>query len=216
MVAGTGPSGVPDRTSCRAVVDIGDSTSEGLISPDYLPNAEQRIDAQYDKIGVKVQHFEISGARSIVETYEGEPNAAEVAEAWKRDGYHGCWVLALGTNDAADVYVGSHVGLDERIRQMMSVIGSAPVLWVNVKSLLASGPYSEHNMQLWDAALLRACHRYRNMRVFDWSAEAKSVWFISDGIHYGTPGYAARARLIARALARAFPAGGRSAGCVVR
>jgi hypothetical protein len=36
----------------------------------------------------------------------------------------------------------------------------------------------------------------------------KDAWFIDDGIHFTTPGYAARARLIASALLRAFPASG--------
>ena len=57
-------------------------------------------------------------ARSIVETYEGQPNAAEVAAAWKRDSYRGCWVVAIGTNDAADVYVGSNTSLRARIGQI--------------------------------------------------------------------------------------------------
>jgi peptidoglycan/LPS O-acetylase OafA/YrhL len=204
------------RTTCRAVVHIGDSTSEGLISPDYLPDPHQRIEAQYARVGATVQHFEISGARSIVETYEGQPNGYEVAQRWKRAGYHGCWVLALGTNDAADVYVGSNVGRSARIQRMMSLIGNEPVMWVNVKTLLSSGPYAEQNMRLWDQALLQACGRYPNMRVFDWAAAAKSAWFIDDGIHYNSPGYAARSRLIAQALAHAFPASGASSGCLVR
>ena len=54
--------------------------------------------------------MEISGARSIEEQFEGEPNAQEVAEAWKVEGFKGCWVLALGTNEAANVFVGSTVG----------------------------------------------------------------------------------------------------------
>ncbi len=203
------------RSSCRAVLDIGDSTSEGLISSDYLPDPGQRIEAQYAKVGATIQHYEISGARSIVETYAGQPNAAEVAAAWKRARYRGCWVLALGTNDAADVYAGSPVGLLTRIRQMMSLIGDQPVLWVNVKSLLSSGPYSEHNMELWNDALLQNCRSHKNMRIFDWSALARNAWFIDDGIHYSSLGYAARSRLIARALARAFPASGHSSGCVV-
>jgi peptidoglycan/LPS O-acetylase OafA/YrhL len=205
-----------ERTSCHAVVDIGDSTSEGLISPDYLPDPRQRIEAQYARVGATVQHFEISGARSIVETYEGQPNGYEVAQRWKRAGYHGCWVLALGTNDAADVYVGSNVGLSARIHRMMSLIGSQPVMWVNVKSLLSGGPYAEQNMRRWDEALLQACDRYPNMRIFDWAAIVKSAWFIDDGIHYNSPGYAARSRLIAQALAHAFPASGADSGCVVR
>jgi len=203
------------RSSCRAVVDIGDSTSEGLTSAAYLPDPTERIEAQYAAVGVTIQHFEISGARSIVETYEGESNAYQVAQAWRQDGYRGCWVLALGTNDTANVYVGSNVGRLARIQRMMSAIGNQPVMWVNVKSLLASGPYAEQEMQLWDDALLQACHEYPNIRVFDWAAVVRSSWFIADGIHYNTPGYAARSHLIAQALAHAFPASGHSAGCVV-
>ena len=45
-------------------------------------------------------------------------------------------MLALGTNDTADVYVGSPVSLATRIKEMMSLIGNQPVMWVNVKSLL--------------------------------------------------------------------------------
>jgi peptidoglycan/LPS O-acetylase OafA/YrhL len=199
------------RTSCRAVVHIGDSTSEGLISPDYLPNPRDRIGAQYARVGVTTFIPEISGARSIVETYDGQPNAYTLAQQLIQHGYRGCWVLALGTNDTANVYVGSPVSLATRIKQMMSVIGNEPVMWVNVKSLLASGPYSESNMQLWNRALIRACASYPNMRVYDWAAAAKDIWFISDGIHYTSTGYEARAYLIARALATAFPAQGLAA-----
>ncbi|HEX8958403.1 MAG TPA: hypothetical protein VF770_01125, partial [Solirubrobacterales bacterium] len=144
-------------------------------------------------------------------------NADEVARRWRHHGYHGCWVLALGTNDTADVFVGSHTGRLERIRRMMSAIGSQPVMWVDVRTLLPEGePYAEQNMRLWNEALLEACRSYPNMRVFDWASLARGSWFIPDGIHYTTPGYAARSRLIARALARAFPAAGASPGCLVR
>jgi len=212
----------PDRTSCRSVVHIGDSTSEGLISSDYLPDPRERINARYAQVGVTTFISEISGARSIVETYEGYPNAYTVAQQLIQQGYHGCWVLALGTNDTADVAVGSQVGLATRIKEMMSVIGSQPVMWVNVKSLVANGPYSEGNMLLWNEALLRACASYPNMRVYDWAAAVKDSWFISDGIHYNSAGYAARAYLIAHALAAAFPDQGGGGGtgqppsCLVR
>ncbi len=207
------------RSSCRAVVHIGDSTSEGLTSPEYLPLASQRIEAQYADVGAVEQHYEISGARSIVETFEGEPNAREVAEAWKYEGFKGCWVLALGTNDSADVFVGSAVDDMERIELMMNAIGDEPVMWVNVRSIVESGdPYSAQNMAEWDKALLEACPMYPNMRVYDWAADVKDAWFIEDGIHFTSPGYAARAALIAHALAHAFPAKGESesgAHCLV-
>ena len=211
------PAGPSTRTSCRAVVHIGDSTSEGLVSTEYLPPRRDRLDAQYAHVGAAASHFEISGARSIVETYEGEPNAEQVARRWKRAGYRGCWVLALGANDTADVAVGSNTGRAARIARMMAAIGSLPVMWVNVKSLETSGPYAERNMRLWDEALLEACPRYPNMRVFDWAADVRDPWFVDDGIHYTSPGYKARSWLISRALAQAFPADGpASRGCLVR
>ena len=209
----------PARSSCRSIVHIGDSTSDGLISPDYLPGPRQRIAAQYAQVGATRLITEISGGRSIVETIDGQPNAYIVAQQLVRDGYRGCWVLALGTNDTADVYVGSKVSQATRIQRMMSLIGKQPVMWVNVKSLLTSGPYAESQMQLWDSALTQACARYPDMRVYDWAADAQSSWFIADGIHYTSAGYAARAHLIAQALAAAFPASGHHApqrpGCLV-
>jgi peptidoglycan/LPS O-acetylase OafA/YrhL len=216
--AATSPA--PLATTCNAVVHIGDSTSEGLDSPEYLPIPSQRIEARYAEVGAVEQHMEISGARSIEETFEGEPNAQEVAEAWKYEGFKGCWVLALGTNDSANVAVGSAVDDRERIDKMMAILAGEPVLWVNVRSLVESGdPYSAENMRKWDEELVAACASYPSMRVYDWAADVKDAWFIDDGIHFTSPGYAARAQLIAQALAHAFPAKGETEGgskhCVV-
>jgi peptidoglycan/LPS O-acetylase OafA/YrhL len=205
------------HTSCRQVVHIGDSTSEGLVSNDYLPDPAQQMGAQYARVGVADSHFEITGATSIVETLPGGTNAYEVARDLASGGYRGCWVVALGTNDSADVYVGSSVSLSARIKRMMSAIGNQPVMWVNVKSLVGSGPYAEDNMQKWNDALTQACAKYPNMRVFDWASVVRDNWFIPDGIHFTSPGYAARAHLIANALAQSFPASpaSPSPGCLV-
>jgi hypothetical protein len=201
-----GASTTSARTSCRSVVHIGDSTSDGLVSDDYLPNPRQRIGARYAQVGATRMITEISGGRSIVETVDNQANAYDVAKKLVAGGYRGCWVLALGTNDTADVVVGSAVGRAARIQKMMSVIGNQPVMWVNVKSLVASGPYAEPEMQLWDTALTQACPRYPSMRVYDWAGVAQDRWFISDGIHYTSAGYAARSAGIAHGLAEAFPA----------
>lgn len=210
-ITATGVEPKANRTSCDSVVHIGDSTSEGLVSAEYLPNPRQLIAAQYARVGATTQHLEVSGARSIYETFEGASNAEDVALAWKTQGFDGCWVLALGTNETANVSAGSAIGLDERIDTMMSVADGQPVLWVNVKSVVANGPYASRNMELWNEALLRACPQYPNMRIYDWASDVKDVWFIPDGIHFTTTGYAARGRLIADALLEAFPAGGETA-----
>jgi peptidoglycan/LPS O-acetylase OafA/YrhL len=198
-------SGAP-RTSCRSVVHMGDSTSEGLISSDYLPNPADRIPARYADVGVTHSIMEIQGATSVVETINNQPNEYTIAKQLVAGGYRGCWVIALGVNDTADVYVGSAVGRIDRIKRMMSVIGNQPVLWVEVKSLLSGGPYSEQNMMLWNQALQEELPHYPNMRLYNWPAVVQNSWFISDGIHYTSYGYLQRARLIADALATAFPA----------
>jgi peptidoglycan/LPS O-acetylase OafA/YrhL len=220
--AGTDPAGAatatpagPLRTSCQAVEHIGDSTSEGMISPDYLPNPAQRLAAQYHDVGVRTVRTDISGARSVVEVLPGQINGYDAAQAAYASGFRGCWVIALGTNDTADVAVGSNVGLMTRIGRMMRAAHGEPVMWVNLRSLLATGPYSEANMVTWDNTLLRACARYPNMRVFNWAAYAKTKWYISDGVHFTSAGYAVRGRMIAQALARAFPRTGSSTGCLV-
>jgi hypothetical protein len=213
--AAAGDSQSDLRTSCREVMHIGDSTSEGMVSPVYLPNAAQRLTAQYQDVGVRTVLTNIADANSVAGTLPGDTSGYNAARDIVAGGYHGCWVLALGTNDTADVASGSNVSRLDRIEQMMSAAKGQPVLWVNVVSLLGTGPYSEANMRFWDGALQQACRRYPNMRVFNWAGVAKIRWFINDGIDYTVNGYAARARQIAKALAMAFPASGRSQGCVV-
>src|SRR5579872_2055979 len=203
------------RTSCQAIAHIGDSTSEGMVSATYLANPAQRLTAQYQDVGVKTVETDISGARSVVETLPGQTNGYQAAQALTSHGFKGCWVLALGTNDTADVAIGSPSTRMQRIQQMMSAAHGQPVMWVNVISLLNSGDYSEANMQLWDQTLQQACSKYKNMRIFNWASIAQPSWFINDGIHYTPAGYAVRAQQIAEALARAFPAKGRSSGCTV-
>jgi hypothetical protein len=221
--AGNGRRATPARAaadrsgaSCRRVADIGDSTSVGLVSPLDLPDPAQRLAAQYRDVGVRQAWIDASGGRSMVEEMPGQINGYDTARAMVSQGFRGCWVIALGTNDTANVSAGSNVGRMARIQELMSVAHGAPVMWVNVKTLDPSGPWSEANMQLWNDALLQACHQYPNLRIFDWASVAQDGWFLSDGIHYTSPGYAARAHLIARSLARAFPRSGHSANCVIR
>lgn len=186
------------------------------MSSDYLPNPAQRLDAQYRDVGVTGIDMQIQGARSIVEHYDSQPSGWDVARATVATGYKGCWVIALGTNDAADIAVGSNTGAAARIAKMMAAIGNQPVLWVDAVSLLTSGPYASANMAHWDQALDQACRAYPNLRIYDWASIANRSWFVADGIHYSTPGSAVRAADIARALATAFPATGSSSGCIVR
>jgi hypothetical protein len=206
-----------NKSSCTSVAYIGDSTSEGMVLPNYLPKAGQRLDAQYARVGATEQYFEISGARSIVETLStAQASGLDLVKKLNSEGFDGCWVIGLGTNDTANVYVGSAVDLQPRIDQMMKLMGDQPVMWVTVRSLLTSGPYAEENMERWNHTLEDNCDRYPNMRVFDWASLTQDDWFIEDGTHYTSEGYRHRARLTANALAHGFPASGESPSCVVK
>lgn len=204
------------RTSCRSVAHVGDSTSVDLLSPADLPDPADRIGARYADVGVRHLKMDASGGRSIVEELPGQLNGYQVASGWSTSGYRGCWVFALGTNDAANVAVGSQVGLAARIDRMMSVAHGEPVMWVNTRTTLSSGPYANVNEQAWNKALVGALARYPNMRIFDWSAVAQPGWFLPDGIHYNSYGCAMRARAIAGALAAAFPLHGHGGSKIVR
>jgi hypothetical protein len=204
------------RTSCRSVAHIGDSTSVDLISPSFLPDPAQRLQARYAAVGVQHLKLDASGGRSIVETLPGQVNGYNVARAWRDQGFRGCWVFALGTNDAANIAAGSTIDPLARISEMMSVAHGEPVMWVNVRTMLTSGSWSNANEQAWDKALLIASHRYPNLRIFDWSAIAQPSWFLPDGVHYNSLGCQLRAAAIADALARAFPLNGHSKGQVVK
>ena len=124
----------------------------------------------------------------MVETYRDQPNATEVVKRRHAGGYAGCYVIALGTNDPANTR-GNVAILSGRIDGMMAHIGETPVLWTTTKTLKDKGPYQNANMEGWNEAVVKACARHSNMRVYDWAAEVRDDWFTSDGIHFNSAGY---------------------------
>ena len=200
------PPGTP-RTSCRSVVHLGDSTSVGMISASMIPEAAGRLDAQYRRVGVTDPRMEISGARSIVETLRGQVNARDAAAQVRARGYRGCWVFALGTTDTANLALSpGGVSRRERIDRMMTVAAGEPVLWVNTRTIVTRGEWSNPWMQLWNQELRAAQSRWPNLEIYDWASAVQSAWFSGDGIHYTSDGYRWRAILIANALASRYPA----------
>ena len=122
------------QTSCRSVVHIGDSLSVGLVSAALIPDEEMQHRRPVPPVGVPDVRLEISGARSVIEHLDGQLAGEEVARRLRRNGFEGCWVVALGTNDAANVAVGSGHGYSDRIDRMMAIIGDDPVVWVDIKT----------------------------------------------------------------------------------
>lgn len=194
------------RTSCQNVVHIGDSTSVGIDNPMRIPSAPDRLTEQYQRVGAKTVELDALGGRSIVEKVNGEPNAIDAIRAEKAAGKGGCWVIAMGVNDAANIAVGSAVNADQRIDRVMAELTGQQVLWPTVMTTDPSNAaYSPANMTAFNAALARAAARYPNLRIYDFARETQPGWYI-DGIHYNETGLVQRNRLFATALATAFPA----------
>lgn len=204
------------QTSCTSVVHIGDSTSVGLESADFLHNPAYRLTAQYKDVGVKTVTDDISGARAIIEHWNNQPNSLDAIEKFEKQGYSGCYVFAIGNNDVANIAVGGPGPISARIDLMMQHAGSNPVMWLTSRTLKTSGPYTDANYPSLSNALIAACQKYPNLRVFDWRNEVQTAWYQpADKIHYTSHGYKERAERIARALANAFPASGAKSSCVV-
>ncbi|MDO5676107.1 MAG: acyltransferase family protein, partial [Propionibacteriaceae bacterium] len=206
------------QTACHTVVHLGDSTSRGLVSENYLPDPAQRMDAQYIKAGATSMIDGVGDAMAIVEHWNGEPSGFDRAQSIAASAPPDtCWVVALGLNDAATIAIGGSPFLaDDRIDQIMSQVRPGErVMWVTTITQPWADPvYNNEYMAGWNASLIAAMDHYPNMRVYDWAADTATwdpakvaEYFTDDGIHYTTPGCAMRAHMIARALATAFPAG---------
>jgi len=205
-----GPDGqqqqVGDRTRCTTAIHIGDSTSVGIDDAGAFGDSADRLSEQYRRVGVTTTVLDASGGRSIVEKVNGQPNAVDAITAQRAAGHRGCWVIAMGVNDAANIGVGSTVGADERIDRVMAQLKDQDVLWPTVATSGATvRGYSSENMEAFNGALRRAAVRYPNLKVYDFAAEAAPAWF-ADGIHYTSTGKSQRNRLFATALATAYPA----------
>ena len=159
------------------------------------------MEARYRAVGVESVYPDVSGGRSTVERLDGQTNAIDVAEAVRAGGYAGCWVIMIGTNDAANVAAGGVPDLDARIAALLEVAGTMPVLWVNTVSRHTDPIWSDTQMQQFNAALARATAAHPNLRVLDWASRVRPEWLTSDGLHYTTEGPIWRAAITAAELA---------------
>ncbi|ORM37840.1 SGNH/GDSL hydrolase family protein [Williamsia sp. 1135] len=204
------------QTSCQSVLHVGDSLSLGITDEADSPGAD--VAQQYEAAGVTTSFFDVAGGRSSVETVDDKPNAVSAAQELSRThpAAGRCWVLQIGTNDAANISAGSQIDATARIDQLMQVVGGEPVLWPNLKTL-ASAPthYEPEKMVAYNGALMEACTRYPNLRIYDAAADLPDTAFV-DGIHHTGAGSEVFAGGIAGALASAYPAASDPApGCMV-
>jgi lysophospholipase L1-like esterase len=183
--------------TCREVAHIGDSLT--AYTKHALANA-------YRAVGVTAR-VDAFGGRGTMQKLRRDPQTGrQAAKTIARAGFSGCWVIALGTNDTANVHAGASYTRATAIDEMMRAIdpsGRAIVVWVSAFTTRSTGHWSNANMELWNQALRDAGERWPNLRVFDWASIARTgAAPFADGIHHTKQGYAVRNRAIAEAVAQ--------------
>jgi lysophospholipase L1-like esterase len=195
------------QTSCGAVMHIGDSLTVGMMAEGQIADPALRLDSQYRAVGVADVHGDGGVGRTIHEVSNDEQPGAEVARQARADGYTGCWVVELGTNDVALLAQNETTfGPRQRIDEMMAIIGDEPVMWLTTVTQVDDGDYDSANMEAWNAILRDARDSYPNMVIYDWASVARPEWFHADGVHSTPTGFTEMARLIPTELAELLPA----------
>lgn len=170
---------------CQYLVHLGDSTSLPIINS--LKN-------DYKRAGFTNIVVDATNGGSI--WYPKGASGVEKVRKYKKPGT--CWVIALGTNDSAS---SSPQFWSQRIDSIMAVIGTDPVMWVNVWMFSRSRPtYNVFVATAWNQLLTKKHFIFPNMVIYDWATTAKSYpnWFY-DGIHYTTEGSRQRSYWVATA-----------------
>jgi hypothetical protein len=191
------PADGPSARACPRVAHVGDSLTAATVAP---------LTAAYLAAG-SAATLDAYGGRAVLQKLAEDPKTGKQAALDLRaGGFDGCWVVALGTNDTANVAAGAGYTRERSIDEMMAAIDPdrrARVLWVNVFTTRTTGFYANGNMVLYNEALEEARGRWPNLSVLDWAAVAASGEApFSDGIHHTAAGYAVRNEAITSALAR--------------
>jgi len=184
------PTGHTPR--CASIAHVGDSTT--------VESYDEQVAAYsglFDNVVV-----DGGGGRAVLQTLAADPHTgAGAAEAIRASGFSGCWVVAMGTNDAANISAGANYSREKVIDSMMSSIdptASTPVAWVEVFTTKSSGHWHHSNMAAWNDALRSAAGRWPNLHVLPWSSHvAGHTDWLSDGIHHTAIGRVERANWIA-------------------
>lgn len=195
----------PGMSRCTSVTQVGDSTSLNADVASALPAADDTATAHYRRVGARDVRVDALSGRAVVDG--PSPDATAAVASQLAAGRHGCWVIAMGVNDAGAISSGSSVNADARIDAIMRQLQGQPVLWPTIASSNPANPaFGTAAMTTFNDALRRATTRYPNLAVYDWASVARPDMF-TDGIHYTAAATAQRNRRFADALATAYPHG---------
>jgi hypothetical protein len=161
--------------------------------------------------GVEHLEYDFLGGRSFV---EGNNNGIEAIQRINARSTPDCYGLIMGTNDAANMSVGSAPNVTDRVDRVMHETGDRPVFWVSpvVASTATANGYDPQAADDFTAGLSRYANQAGNDRFWvvntrhfyeenagkDGLPSTVDGFFEPDGIHYPSGAVTNfRARLVA-------------------
>lgn len=173
--------------------DDGAIRTVGIIGDSITVGSERALVDAVEDLGLDVVSVDAASGRRLVEpggVGSGVEAAARVA-AYQPD----VWVVALGTNDVANL--GSveeyAVAIDSVLRE---VPAGAPVVWVDVYVASADDASADFNR-----VLRRRLDDRGAATVVDWAERADDEGILRDGVHPSEPGGEVFADLVASSVA---------------
>lgn len=162
-----GPAPEPAAKSCDTVAWVTDSTGinlhkEGKGTVDLTTTKEDTpmVNALRDIAKAKTLEFDVLGARSLNERVNNQPNGIEALQEImdRTKGKVDCVLLHMGTNDAANVVVGSGMSAEERIKAVRAVAPKAHFYWVapELSGTSTVNGYTTEGVDVFNKALKKA------------------------------------------------------------
>jgi len=173
---------------------IGDSITWGTAYPGF-GNVTPQLEAlgTFSRVIVDAAY-----SRNISGPAATKRNAVKTYKKLLKNGVRPTAVLvALGSNDLQQ---SRRVSFHEpRIRELLTLIGDIPVVWINV--LRTDRPYYSRRSAMFNKTLVRLAAEYPNLSIVDWASmiAENPKWFAFDKLHLRPIGYRARAAVYVQA-----------------
>lgn len=188
------------KTTCTTLGVVGDSTGVLLSSQADNSFTPGKSGFPLDSLatsGVRDVEYDVLGGRSFVEGTAGTNGISAMQRINDRSDPD-CWLMIMGTNDAANIAVGSGVGAAERINRVMANADGKPVYWASpvIASFATVNGYTDGYTDDFTAALKRYATKNNKLHVIDSKAAYSNAagknglpstvdgFFEPDGIHY--------------------------------
>lgn len=196
------------RTRCDHVLWVGDSTSiayvggegTGTITPGS-DKADEPLAAALLATGVQRIDYDVYGGRSAHEEVNGHPDAVTALSALVAAHPEAqCSVYSGGTNDSANISVGSQFSVMDRLTALDGARGKTK-LYITTAAIDPSSTVSGYSPEVtapWNEAIAT---KWRPDLVINHAGHLAPGQFEQDGIHYTKAGTDARIDLAARVLA---------------